>query len=147
VKATKTYVDEGVTTLTNKTITATSNTIAAKQLLSGTTAIDVYASAAPTIGQVLTATSGSAATWQASKGQAAGTTAGDMQYWNGTAWVVIPATTNEGATLQMISDVPTWVGGASRATVGDFRDGGIVFWVDPADNTHGLVCAIEDQGY
>jgi hypothetical protein len=29
--------------------------------------------------------------------------------------------------------------------IGDFRDGGVVFWVDPADNTHGLVCAIEDQ--
>ncbi len=31
------------------------------------------------------------------------------------------------------------------AAIGDFRDGGVVFWVDPADNTHGLVCAIEDQ--
>lgn len=31
------------------------------------------------------------------------------------------------------------------ATIGDFRDGGVVFWVDPTDNTHGLVCAIEDQ--
>jgi hypothetical protein len=30
------------------------------------------------------------------------------------------------------------------ATVGDFRVGGIVFWVDPADNTHGLVCAFQD---
>jgi hypothetical protein len=31
------------------------------------------------------------------------------------------------------------------ATVGDFRAGGIVFWVDPADNTHGLVCALSDD--
>jgi hypothetical protein len=31
------------------------------------------------------------------------------------------------------------------ATVGDSRAGGVVFWVDPTDNTHGLVCAIEDQ--
>jgi hypothetical protein len=30
-------------------------------------------------------------------------------------------------------------------TVGDFRAGGVVFWVDPTDNMHGLVCAIEDQ--
>jgi hypothetical protein len=30
------------------------------------------------------------------------------------------------------------------ATVGDLRAGGVVFWVDPADNTHGLVCALED---
>ena len=30
------------------------------------------------------------------------------------------------------------------ATVGDLRNGGIVFWVDPTDNTHGLVCALSD---
>ncbi|MGK0325303.1 MAG: hypothetical protein ACJA1D_000642, partial [Polaribacter sp.] len=30
------------------------------------------------------------------------------------------------------------------ATVGDLRDGGIVFWVDPDNNTHGLVCALQD---
>jgi hypothetical protein len=29
--------------------------------------------------------------------------------------------------------------------VGDYYAGGVVFWVDPTDNTHGLVCAIEDQ--
>jgi hypothetical protein len=29
-------------------------------------------------------------------------------------------------------------------TVGDLRDGGVVFWVDPTDNTHGLVCALQD---
>jgi hypothetical protein len=31
------------------------------------------------------------------------------------------------------------------AVVGDLRAGGVVFWVDPTDNMHGLVCAIEDQ--
>jgi hypothetical protein len=31
------------------------------------------------------------------------------------------------------------------AAIGDFRVGGVVFWVDPTDNTHGLVCAIENQ--
>jgi hypothetical protein len=30
------------------------------------------------------------------------------------------------------------------ATVGDLRDGGVVFWVDPDDNTQGLVCALQD---
>ncbi len=30
------------------------------------------------------------------------------------------------------------------AIVGDLRDGGVVFWVDPADNTHGKVCALDD---
>lgn len=40
-----------------------------------------------------------------------GNHAGDMQYWNGTEWVTIPATSNEGATLQMIEGIPTWTGG------------------------------------
>ena len=29
--------------------------------------------------------------------------------------------------------------------VGDFIEGGIVFWVDPVNKTHGLVCAVSDQ--
>ena len=36
---------------------------------------------------------------------------GDMAYWDGTAWVSVPATMNEGATLQMIGGVPMWAGG------------------------------------
>jgi hypothetical protein len=35
-------------------------------------------------------------------------------------------------------------GTVDEATVGDLRDGGVVFWVDPTDNTHGLVCALRD---
>ncbi|MBV1889112.1 MAG: fibrobacter succinogenes major paralogous domain-containing protein [Proteobacteria bacterium] len=42
-----------------------------------------------------------------------GTTAGDMQYWNGSAWEVVDATPNEGAALQMIGGIPTWVGGTA----------------------------------
>jgi hypothetical protein len=30
------------------------------------------------------------------------------------------------------------------ARVGDLRAGGVVFWVDPADDRHGLVCAMSD---
>src|SRR5690554_1490275 len=41
---------------------------------------------------------------------------GDMAYWNGTAWVTVAATTNEGATLQMIGGVPTWIGGIPSTT-------------------------------
>src|SRR5690554_3839524 len=40
-----------------------------------------------------------------------GTQIGEMQYWNGTAWVTVAATENEGATLKMIGGVPTWIGG------------------------------------
>ena len=53
----------------------------------------------------------------------------------------------------MVHGRPTWVlpvtvlhePVAQPATVGDFKAGGIVFWVDPNDNTKGLMCAIEDQ--
>ncbi|NQY29442.1 MAG: hypothetical protein HRT69_08220 [Flavobacteriaceae bacterium] len=31
------------------------------------------------------------------------------------------------------------------AAIGDFRDGGVVFWIDPTDNTHGMVCAVSNQ--
>jgi uncharacterized protein (TIGR02145 family) len=39
-----------------------------------------------------------------------------MQYWDGTSWVTLPATENEGATLQMIGGVPTWTGGTPPPT-------------------------------
>lgn len=52
------------TTLTNKTITDASNTVSANSLKSATTIIDVSAATAPTNGQVLTAGSGTTATWQ-----------------------------------------------------------------------------------
>ena len=29
--------------------------------------------------------------------------------------------------------------------IGDIREGGVVFWIDPADNNHGLVCAFSDS--
>ena len=41
-----------------------------------------------------------------------GTQTGDMQYWNGTAWVTVPAG-NEGQMLILLGGVPTW------KTVGD----------------------------
>jgi hypothetical protein len=98
----------------------------------------------PEAGKVLTSDADGLASWEeAPGGQASGTTTGDMQYWNGTAWVVVAATTNEGAALQMISGVPTWVGGtAPPPAIGDLRDGGIVFWVD--GNGGGKVCALEN---
>ena len=43
--------------------------------------------------------------------QTNGTAAGEMQYWNGSTWIIVTTTTNEGATLQMIGGVPTWTGG------------------------------------
>jgi hypothetical protein len=57
------------------------------------------------------------------KGIMDGTTSGDMQYWNGSAWVVVANTVNEGATLQLINRVPTWVGGTPPATTPDAPTG------------------------
>jgi hypothetical protein len=54
-----------IQTLTNKTLTDASNNILAKSLKSATTVIDVSAATAPTAGQVLTASSGTAAQWAA----------------------------------------------------------------------------------
>jgi hypothetical protein len=81
-----------------------------------------------------------------------------MSYWNGTSssWEVIPATGNEGATLQMIGGVPTWVGGTPPTVtpeIGEFYEGGIVFYIAPTptdldgdgDLDTGLICSIEDQ--
>jgi hypothetical protein len=51
-------------TFTNKTMTATSNNVTAKGLFSATTTVDTSAATAPTVGQVLTATGGTAANWQ-----------------------------------------------------------------------------------
>ena len=70
------------------------------------------------------------------------TASGAMNYWNGTAWVEVAPTVNEGATLQMIGGVPTWTGGTPPPpSIGDTHAGGIIFWVDPNDNTKGKVIA------
>ncbi len=44
-------------------------------------------------------------------GMPTGTATGEMNYWNGSAWVLVNTSLNEGATLQMIAGVPTWTGG------------------------------------
>ena len=44
-------------------------------------------------------------------GMPVGTINGEMNYYNGTAWVVITPSANQGATLQLIDGVPTWTGG------------------------------------
>ncbi|MBE9467506.1 MAG: DUF1566 domain-containing protein [Bacteroidetes bacterium] len=78
--------------------------------------------------------------------------AGDMCYWNG-GWVVVAATANEGATLQMIGGIPTWTGGTQPTlAVGVTYGGGIIFYILQdgdlgyvAGETHGLIAAPSDQ--
>jgi hypothetical protein len=88
-------------------------------------------------------------------GSLSGTATGQLQSWDNTnsEWVIVANTPNEGATLQMISGVPTWTGGTPPPAIGDFQDGGIVFYVadEPTDLDGdgnldtGLVCAVMDQ--
>jgi len=52
-------------TLTNKTMTGTTNTLTASLLKSATTEVNISSATAPSSGQVLTATSNTAAIWQA----------------------------------------------------------------------------------
>lgn len=56
-------LNSGTQTLVNKTITDASNNVTASGLHTSSTTVNIVASA-PTAGQVLTATSGTAATWQ-----------------------------------------------------------------------------------
>ncbi len=85
-------------------------------------------------------------------------TPGDMAYWDGSKWAVIPATVNDEAVLQMIGGVPQWVGGTPPAPptpdVGDYYGGGIVFYKpSPPEDLDGdgvvdtgLICSIENIG-
>ena len=80
-----------VATLTNKTITGTTNNVSAKSLLSATTTIDVFASAAPSTNQALVAATSSTATWQNIVNSIAGT-AGQITASSGTGTVTLSLT-------------------------------------------------------
>jgi hypothetical protein len=72
-----------------------------------------------------------------------GTAVGDMQYWNGTAWVMIPVGLNT-ATLTLCNGVPTWSGCPFK--IGDTGPaGGKVFYLTDATGKHGLEAAPADQ--
>jgi hypothetical protein len=74
-----------------------------------------------------------------------GNTPGDMQYWTGTEWVVLPAPTDTTveSTLRFVNAKPTW--GYSYYQIGDRGPaGGFVFYVTDGD-LHGLEAAPVDQ--
>jgi hypothetical protein len=72
----------------------------------------------------------------------------EIQYWNGTVWVVVAATVNETATLQM-GGVPTWTGGThttARGLVMNIKEE--KYFIFQAEDTgyvegetHGLIAA------
>jgi hypothetical protein len=75
-----------------------------------------------------------------------GITAGDMTFWNGTEWVMLPAGAHN-TNLKTCEGVPTWVvtDCPSGFVIGDTGPGGgIVFNVTP-DGLHGLEAAPGEQ--
>ena len=59
-------------------------------------------------------------------------------YYNGSSWEGYYSKVEVDALIANLQS-------KTEARVGDIRAGGVVFWVDPSDNRHGLIAAIEDQ--
>ena len=75
----------------------------------------------------------------------AGTARGDMQWWDGTAWVMLPAGAHN-TTLYNCNGVPTWAVAHCPFVIGDIgQAGGIVFYLTDTTGQHGLEAAPVDQ--
>jgi hypothetical protein len=73
---------------------------------------------------------------------------GDMQYWNGNAWIMITAPTENAGSLSFCDGQPTWTQGECPVyyEIGDQGPaGGIVFYVSN-EGLNGLEAAPADQG-
>ncbi len=74
-----------------------------------------------------------------------GTAKGDMQWWNGRAWVGIKVGANN-TTLKNCDGIPTWVADHCGFIIGDTGPaGGKVFYLTDAAGKHGLEAAPADQ--
>ena len=55
-----------------------------------------------------------------------------------TATISVTGSVDIGTTTISLNDI---------AEIGEFKYGGVIFWVDPTNNAHGLVCAVSNQSY
>ncbi|MCB0771374.1 MAG: hypothetical protein KDC00_13320, partial [Flavobacteriales bacterium] len=98
--------------------------------------------------RVLTSDANGNASWSDATLVPSGTQAGEMLYWNGTGWVVIPAGPpalfgSDAPTLRYCNGVPTWSAGCT-VPLGAIVNGGIVFYVD-GTGEHGLMAQLTDN--
>ena len=74
-----------------------------------------------------------------------GTATGDMQWWNGSVWVMIGVGANN-TTLKNCDGIPTWVVDSCPFIIGDTGPaGGKVFYLTDAAGKHGLEAAPADH--
>jgi hypothetical protein len=73
-----------------------------------------------------------------------GNTPGDMQYWDGSEWVVVPAATANAKALSFCGGVPTWTFDGCYNIGERGPAGGFVFYVTDG-GLHGLEAAPVDQ--
>jgi uncharacterized protein (TIGR02145 family) len=120
----------GATVASSNTIQL-GNTSVTNVKTSGTLTADAvtYPRAHGTNGQVLSTTGSGTLTWitPAVGLPTSGNTAGDMLYWNGSAWVKVAAGT-DGQTLTFIGGRPVWSGSLPENTVVNATTGKI--WMD-----------------
>ncbi|WP_394752697.1 DNRLRE domain-containing protein [Crenothrix sp.] len=73
-----------------------------------------------------------------------GTASGDIQYWNGAQWTMLPKPSINGKTLHFCSGIPSW-SACTTYTIGSTGpSGGKVYYVD-ATGEHGLEAFLTDD--
>jgi hypothetical protein len=72
---------------------------------------------------------------------------GDMQYWNGHAWMMITAPTEDAGSLSFCKGVPTWTQGECPYAVGDVGPAGGWVVYTTEGGLHGLEAAPESLGH